>query len=138
MPAAVHLSGDLHARALAANIQRAHALRPVHLVAAERHQVDVVLDHVDRNLADGLRRVGVQQHALRLRDLADLGDRLQHADFVVGVHDADQDRLVGDGRLQLVEIDQAVGLHRQIGHAHAVLFEPLAGVEDRPCARWPR
>ena len=45
---------------------------------------------------------------LLFRDLADLRDRLDHADFVVGVHDADQDGLVGDRVLQLVQIDQAI------------------------------
>ena len=60
---------------------------------------------------------------------ADLADRLQHADLVVGGHDGDQDRLVIHGALQIVEIDAAVLLHRQIGHAEAVLLQPLAGVE---------
>ncbi len=130
VPAAVHLRRDLNARALAANIQRAHALGPIHFVPTERQQVDVVLDHIHRHFAYGLRGVGVQQDALGLGDLADLGNRLDDADFVVGVHDADQNRLVGDGRLQLLQIHQTVGLHREIGDAHAVLFKPLAGVED--------
>ena len=34
-------------------------------------------------------------------------------------------------RLQLVEADAAVLLHRQVGDAVAVLLEPLAGVDDR-------
>ena len=43
----------------------------------------------------------------------------------------DQDRLVVHGALQIVEIDQAVFLHRQIGDAVAVLLQALAGVEHR-------
>ena len=42
-----------------------------------------------------------------------------------------QNRLVVHGALQVFEIDQPVGLHRQIGHAIAVLLKPLAGVEHR-------
>ncbi len=41
----------------------------------------------------------------------------------------DQDGLVVHGALQVVEIDAAVLLHRQIGDAEAVLLQPLAGVE---------
>src|SRR5258708_11562885 len=117
MPAAIHLSGQLHARAIAANIQGATTLGSVNLVPGDGHQVDVVLDHVHRNFTNRLHAVGVEQHAFALGQLADLGDRLQHADFVVGVHDADQDGLVRDGFSQHFEIDQTVGLHRQIGRS---------------------
>ena len=41
----------------------------------------------------------------------------------------DQDRLVVHGALQVVEIDQAVLLHRHVGDAVAVLLQALAGVE---------
>ena len=61
--------------------------------------------------------------------LADFGDRLEHADFIVRRHDRDENRLVVHGALQVVEIDQAIFLHGQIGHAEAELLEVLAGVE---------
>ena len=82
-------------------------------------------------LPTDLHRVGVEQDPLLLRDRADLGDRLDDADLVVGRHDRDEDRLVGDRGLQLVEADAAVLLHRQIGDAVAVLLEPLARVDHR-------
>ena len=110
--AAIHLGGELDARIPAADIQSADSLRAVDLVRRDRHQVDVVLDHIDGNLAERLHAIGVEQHAALVADLADLGDRLDHADFIVGVHDADQDRLVGDGIAKLIEIDQAVLLQR--------------------------
>src|SRR5258708_21359609 len=69
--AAIHLRGNLNAGALAANVQRADALGPVKFVAAERHQIDVVFDDVDRNLAAGLSAVRVYQHTLRFRNLSD-------------------------------------------------------------------
>ena len=43
--------------------------------------------HVDRNLAHRLHRVGVEDHVALVTDLADLRDRLNHADLVVGEHD---------------------------------------------------
>jgi hypothetical protein len=75
--AAVNLRGDLHARVAPANVERAHALGAVNLVSGEREHVDVVGDHVDRNLAHGLHRVGVEEHALLVTELADFGDGLQ-------------------------------------------------------------
>src|ERR1700687_2865262 len=50
--AAVDAWRKLHARIFAPHIQRAHALRSVHLVTGDRHQVDVLLDHVDWNFAN--------------------------------------------------------------------------------------
>ena len=87
--------------------------------------------HVDRNLADRLHRVGVEDHVALVTELADFGDRLDDADLVVGEHDRDQDGLVVHRPLQVVEVDQAVGLHRQIGDAIAVFLEALAGIEHR-------
>ena len=129
--AAADLLGEQHARVAAPHVERADALRAVHLVRAHRHQVDLRLVDVERHLADRLHRVGVEEDALLLRDRADLRDRLQHADLVVGGHDRDEDRLVGDRRAQLVEADAAVLLHRQVGDARALLLELLARVDHR-------
>ncbi len=46
------------------------------------------------------------------------------------IHDADEDGLVVDGALEVFDVDEAVGLHGQIGDAVAGFFEALAGVED--------
>ena len=66
-----------------------------------------------------------------MAELADLGDGLQHADFVIGRHDGYQDGFVIHGPLQVFEIDEPVGLNREIGDAIAVLFKALAGIEHR-------
>ncbi len=66
-----------------------------------------------------------------MRDLADLFHRLNHADFVIGVHERDQDGLVRDRFAQHVQIHYAVGFHGQIRDAVPVLLEFLAGVEHR-------
>ena len=67
--------------------------------------IDVVVDDVERHLADRLHRVGVEQHAALVAQRADLADRLQHANLVVGGHDGDQNGLVVHGALQVVEIE---------------------------------
>ena len=99
-----------------------------------RHEVDVVGEDVDGDLAYGLDGVGVEEDALLVAELADLADGLDDADFVVGVHDGDEDGLVGafgdDGALEVFDVDEAVGHDGQIGDAVAGLLEALAGVED--------
>ncbi len=132
--AAVDLLRDLDAGVAAANIQRADALRAVELVRREREHVDVVLLDIDRNLADSLDSIGVEENALLVAELADLGDGLDDADLVVRVHNRHEDGLVGafanDGVLQLVERDKAVGLGSEIGDAVALFLQLLAGIED--------
>ena len=41
----------------------------------------------------------------------------------------DQDGLVIHGALEIFEIDQAVLLHRHVGHAVAIFLQALAGIE---------
>src|SRR5205807_10425201 len=67
---------------------------------------------------------------------ADLFNRLQHANFIIGGHDRHEDCLVVEGSLQIIQINQPVLLHWQISHAIAVLLQPLAGIEqDRKSTR---
>jgi hypothetical protein len=47
------------------------------------------------------------------------------------IHDAHEDGLVVHGALQVFDVDQAIGLHGQIGDAAAGLLEALAGVQRR-------
>ena len=91
----------------------------------------------DRDLADGLGGVGVEDDPLLLGELADGRDVLDRADLVVGEHDRDEDGLVGDGRADLVDVDQPVRLHRHVGHLEALPLQALAHVQARPAARWP-
>ena len=73
----------------------------------------------------------MEDHAAFAAQLADFRDGLQHADLVVGRHDRDQNRLVVHGALQIVEVNQPIFLHRQIGHAKAELLQMFAGIEHR-------
>ena len=61
----------------------------------------------------------------------DLGDRLDRADLVVGEHDRDEDRLVVEGRLELVGVDAAVAVDRQLDDLEPELLEVAQGVADR-------
>jgi len=50
----------------------------------------------------------VEEHAALVANLANFGDRLQHANFVVRGHDGDQNRLVVNGALEFFKINQPV------------------------------
>ena len=68
----------------------ADAERAADLVAGDGHGVEPARGEVDRQLPEGLHRVGVERHAVRPGDRGELGDRLHRADLVVGPHDGDQ------------------------------------------------
>ena len=51
------------------------------------------------------------------------------ANFVVGIHDGDQNRFRRDGLAHVFGIDAAVFLHRQISDFVAVFLEALAGIQ---------
>ena len=118
--AAVDHAASRRTRGLRRTYSAPTPLGPYILCADIAHQVDARALTSKGILPSALHRVAVEEHARSLAHRADLGDRLDHADLVVGGHDRDEDRLVGDGRLAVVQIDQAVGLRRQIGDLEAV------------------
>jgi hypothetical protein len=107
-------------------------------VAGEREHIDVVGLHVDGDLADGLDGVGVEEDAFLVADFADFTNWLDDADFVVCVHDGDKDGFVrafgDDGALEVVNVDEAVGLDGEIGDDVAQLLELLASVRIALCS----
>ena len=112
-----------------ADVQRAHALGTVELVAGEGKQVCVPVVHVDGNGPGGLHCVGVEQHARLPGDLTDLSNGFQRADLVIGGHDGDQGRIVRQRPADVVRGNQTVFVHRQIGDAKAVPFQRAAAVQ---------
>src|SRR5256884_1561982 len=137
MPPTVDDGGELHAWIAAAHVQSADSLRPINLVRADGQQVDVVPLDVDRNLAHCLHAVHRKENPAFLGNLADFRDGVDHANFVIGVHDGDQNRRRLDGRFQILQADPSVALYREISHLKTVLFQILAGVEhgDRKSTR---
>src|SRR5881396_295910 len=105
------------------------ALPILNLVAADGQQVDVVLLHVDRNLAYRLNTVHGEEDAMLLGNLADFSDGVNYANFIVGVHDGDQNRRGLNRGLQIVQAHAAVALDRQIRNFKTVLFQVLAGIK---------
>ena len=81
-------------------------------------------------LAEHLRAVRVEEHAVLSADRADLLQRLRHAYLVVHAHHGDEAGLVGDGTLEDVQVHETVLLNRQIGHLESSLRKPTATVQN--------
>lgn len=69
-----------------ADVEQAHAFRRVELVPGHREQMHAQRIHQGRDLAHRLRRVGVEQGAVFVRNVGQGRDGLNRADLVVGLH----------------------------------------------------
>ena len=129
MPAAIDDGGKLYARITPAHVQRADPLGSVNLVCRNRKKINIVLLDVHRDLADRLYAIHGENDAVLLRELRDFRDRIDHADFIIRVHDRDQDRRGLDGLPHILRINTPIPLDRQIRHLKPVLLEVLASVQ---------
>ena len=92
-------------RAVPPDVERADPFRRVELMTGNRQQIDAERVHIDRHLADRLRRIGMDDRAIGLRELRNLGKRLQRADLVLRMDDGDERGVSIDLRRHLAKID---------------------------------
>ena len=64
-----------------------------------------------------------------MRNLCDLGDRLNRADLVVCQHNGDHGGLVADRRPDLLHRNKALAVHADISYREAVALQRLTGVQ---------
>jgi hypothetical protein len=83
----------------------------------------------ERHAAEALDSVAQEQGAAGAGDLGDLLDGLNGSDLVVDEHGRDDAGAVGDALHGEVEIDEAVGCHREDFDLGAEAAEPFGGVE---------
>jgi len=100
-------------------------------VSGKRQQIDVHRLDVDGNFSDGLRRIDVEQGARGTRMPADRGQRLNHADLVVGRHHADERRVVSDSAFEGAQINSPVSADRHDGRPPALRAQPRNQLEHR-------
>src|SRR5260221_2472107 len=91
----------------------------------------MLFSHMNRNLSDGLCRIGVKEDSLLLAELADFADLLDRSDFVVGDHDRNKDRLWRQGASQLSLVHQPLPVDRKVGDPVPEFFELPARIEHR-------
>ena len=125
---AVDKGADLDA---AADIQTTAAFGAVDFMGAGTQHIDAALLHIDGQLAEGLHRVGVKQNTVLPGNHADFLIGHHGTDLIVGRHDGNQNRLRGDGPLQIFQPDDTVLVHIQISNPGPLLLQPLAGMQHR-------
>ena len=129
MPAAVHLRLEPDAR-LTSHIEGADAFRTVGFVRGQAHQIDWQGREIDIHTTSGLCAIDVKNDSAFTAQPADGFDVLDHTNFVVNEHDADQNRVGPDRRCQRIKIDQPVGLHIQVSDFKTLALKFAASVEN--------
>jgi hypothetical protein len=111
------------------HIQHADSFWSIKFVRSQREQIHVQFVHVERERSCGLHGVGMERHAARAADRAQLSQRLDRADLIVCIHDRDQHRIRADGCAQVVGGDHTIAIHRQYCSGEAKRLELLDRVQ---------
>ena len=131
-PAAFLLAAPVEQRADTGALAQVHepdALGAVELVGAHGEHVDSQFVHVERQLACRLHGIDVEEHAGFAGDLAYLGDGLDGAHLVVGVHDRHQDGVGPDRLAHVFGIDEPAAVHWDTRDLVAALLQVLHAFE---------
>lgn len=118
------------ADALAA-VQRANALLGMDFVAGQGERSMFCSTTLIGTLPTACTAVGVEQHAVFFAHGTDFGDRLNGADFIIGVHNADQRGILPNGVFHLLGCDQPFIIYRQISDFKPFFFQCGTGVQNR-------
>jgi len=110
--------------------ERADAFGSVELVAGEREQIELQGFDIEGNFCGGLHGVRMEVYIGFGGDTANFSERLDGAEFVVGVHHGDENGFGAKGAAELVEINKAIPINGEIADGDALLFKGLAGVEN--------
>ena len=100
-------------------------------MSRHRQQIDLHRLDIHRDLAHALGTIDMEEDLAGAAQLTDGGDILDNADLVVDVHQADQNGVIAQRRLQLLQADQTVGLRIQVGDLEALALQMAARVQHR-------
>ena len=98
----------------ATNVKCADAFGRVELVAGDGEKIDAKSVDVERNFSGGLHGVGVEKDIVLRGDLSDLLERLNGAEFIVGVHYGDERSLWANRVADGFRIDEPVFIDREV------------------------
>ena len=128
MTATVHLGFKPNAR-LAANIQSADTFGAVSFVRRQAHQINGQCGHVDVNPTRGLRRIDMENDPVFTAQVANGSHVLNHANFVVHKHHAEQYGVRPNGCFQHVHVQQTVCLHVKVRRVKPLPLQFTESVE---------
>ena len=113
------------------DIEEADSLRSVDLMSAGAEHIDIELIYIDRDLAECLNSICMEQDSMLMCDLSDLFQRLKSTNLIVCSHNRDQDGLRCDGFLKFIQVNETVLIHIQICDLRtALFFKVFAGMKD--------
>src|SRR5262249_4694370 len=104
------------------------ALGSMNLVCGHRVQIDAELFDIDRNLSRRLHTVGMEIDIRLGGNLADFGDWLDRSDFIVRVHDRDENRVPPDSPSNIVRINQTLTRYGQPRNFDSLFLEIFASM----------
>jgi hypothetical protein len=118
-------------RRTSANIERAHALGGIELVASHREEVYSEAINTQWDLAHGLSRISMDEPVLFVGNSRYLIDRLCGPHLIVGVHDGYQDSVAAQEGADILRIDTTVTINREARHLIPVSLQASARIGDR-------
>ena len=120
-------------RQVVCQVECAHALACVNLVARHGDQVRAQGGGAEGHLEEALDGVGVEQGVgtQAVGEPRHFFNGHHRAGFVVDHHDADQDGVRPQNPLQVLRRDAAQGIGLQVGHVEAPLLQLFHGMEHR-------
>ncbi|KAG6546487.1 hypothetical protein Mapa_012036 [Marchantia paleacea] len=105
------------------------SLGTINLVRTDGHQINLHLVDVDGHLACSLGSIRVEKDLMLATYLSNFLDWLYNPNLVVHKHDRHQSSIGSNGCLQLLEIDEPILLHREVGDIEPFLLQVTAGVK---------
>ena len=92
-------------------------------------QIDFVILNIYGNMSDSLDRIHVEGNSLSPADLTDFTDRLDRADFIVGVHDRHETGILANGCFRLRGTDYAIFMDIKKGDLKTFLLQRFQRVQ---------
>ena len=114
-----------------ADIEGAHPFGAVEFMAGEGEHVDVLFLDIDVYMTDRLNRVGMENNAFLPAHRAYLGDGLNAAYLIVGVHDGHEASVLADSIGDLPSRNHAVFMYVQECDLEALFFEFFERMQNR-------
>ena len=115
----------------ATDVQGTDATGTVELVAGEAQHINIVVLHMDGQVAHSLNGIGVEEDTGLLADGTDFPDGQHGADLVVGEHGGHQAGVLPQSGLDLVGGDVVGVPDIQQGDLEALFFQAVQGVQHR-------
>ena len=105
-------------------------------MSREREQVSIESCNIYRQRASCLYGINMKGYFFGSTDTTNLRDRFNGTDFVIGIHNRDEDCLVGNCSPHIIRIYTCISIDRYIGGFETKTLKVLAGVQYSVMLNW--